>query len=990
MEGNSPYITNLVNSIIGVSVLAMPFCLKQCGIILGLGLLFGAAWLTYISCSMLSNSAFYKRRRTYEYLALYTLGPTGKFTVELSMIGMMLGTCIAFYVVIGDLSNGILSRFIDGADPHTLRVFTIIFCALCIALPLAMMKNLSVLSYFGFFSLTFYLAFVVVVILNAVSNGLLSWEWISKVNLWRPAGMFQCLPIFSLAYACQCQLFIVYDSLEEPSVRRIEDIVSSAIKFVTVVYMSVGFFGYTTYQEHIAGNLLVSFPSNMLLDFIKLGFAMSVVLGFPLIIFPCRQSIHTLFFGKPVGEGLQPNTYIPPFLFKSITLTIVLSTMTVAIMIPNGRPHGQGAGDEDCPTDEVEGHDHGDHEDEDDHSDHEGHDHGDMGHGSEYDGKEGACPSSSHTFDGKHSYLTIMEEAPSFKNISACSYLTTDKQGLVPGVLGSLQHSEKASNFAVLGEKFGKNYIIRVNLEGQTRKFVTSFPTSTELHMCMVSSVADNTVTLFLNGKKTRTLKFPRLIGIPQGGVITIGKIENDKYPMYKGTIRNFMMWDRGLSEAEILKIVTMNHCPAGAKVTLLESEVVPQKDNVPSDACMGDEYTFDNSGDKVEYVEASQSISKMKFVTICVKVTTNMFGVIPGTIASYATKNQPEMISVGGGLDKDGAELRITVEGKSQILDGQFAPNTAYRFCLVYHLPHGHVVTHVDGRKARELQFSTMGYLPGGGSIIIGQHQRKLSGCFDKSKAYNGKLAEFTVWDRALTSEELMEMATKSICPTDAIVMSDRKNVVPHGKFYTYATCPSADFTLSNGPSITEYIVASQTIPDLDYVTTCSKVTTNAFGMIPGTIGSYATKDQPAGFMVGGEMGPNGPAFRVTVNGQSNVKDAQFMPNTEYSFCISLHLPHGHALTYINGRFSKDFEFKNPGSLAGNGKIIVGQKQGCVGGCFDAKSAFVGRVRDFTIWDRVLSVQEIAAIHDSNQCPTDQVVDSTTGNAQKVSKPAA
>nr|XP_039264895.1 putative sodium-coupled neutral amino acid transporter 10 isoform X3 [Styela clava] len=335
MEGNSPYITNLVNSIIGVSVLAMPFCLKQCGIILGLGLLFGAAWLTYISCSMLSNSAFYKRRRTYEYLALYTLGPTGKFTVELSMIGMMLGTCIAFYVVIGDLSNGILSRFIDGADPHTLRVFTIIFCALCIALPLAMMKNLSVLSYFGFFSLTFYLAFVVVVILNAVSNGLLSWEWISKVNLWRPAGMFQCLPIFSLAYACQCQLFIVYDSLEEPSVRRIEDIVSSAIKFVTVVYMSVGFFGYTTYQEHIAGNLLVSFPSNMLLDFIKLGFAMSVVLGFPLIIFPCRQSIHTLFFGKPVGEGLQPNTYIPPFLFKSITLTIVLSTMTVAIMIPN-------------------------------------------------------------------------------------------------------------------------------------------------------------------------------------------------------------------------------------------------------------------------------------------------------------------------------------------------------------------------------------------------------------------------------------------------------------------------------------------------------------------------------------------------------------------------------------------------------------------------------------------------------------------------------
>lgn len=335
MEGNSPYITNLVNSIIGVSVLAMPFCMKQCGIILGLGLLLSAAWLTYLSCSMLASSAYQKRRRSYEYLALFTLGPTGKFAVELSMIGLMLGTCIAFYVVIGDLSYGTIAKFVPGADPSTLRMYTIIFTALCIALPLGNMKNLSVLSYFGFVSLLFYSAFLVVVILNAVSNGLLNWEWLHKVNWWRPAGIFQCLPIFSLAYACQCQLFIVYSSLEEPTVHRVEDIVFGAIRFVTVAYMSIGFFGYTTYHEAIAGNLLLNFPSNALLDFIKMGFAMSVVLGFPLMISPCRQSIHTLIFAQPAGEGMQTTTYIPPFLFKSITVGIVTLTMFIAIVIPN-------------------------------------------------------------------------------------------------------------------------------------------------------------------------------------------------------------------------------------------------------------------------------------------------------------------------------------------------------------------------------------------------------------------------------------------------------------------------------------------------------------------------------------------------------------------------------------------------------------------------------------------------------------------------------
>lgn len=78
--------------------------------------------------------------------------------------------------------------------------------------------------------------------MNAVSNGLLNWMWWDDVILWRPAGIFQCLPIFSLAFACQCQLFIVYDSLEEPSIRRIESIVSHAIKFVSVVYMTVSYF----------------------------------------------------------------------------------------------------------------------------------------------------------------------------------------------------------------------------------------------------------------------------------------------------------------------------------------------------------------------------------------------------------------------------------------------------------------------------------------------------------------------------------------------------------------------------------------------------------------------------------------------------------------------------------------------------------------------------------------------------------------------------
>ncbi|XP_076815866.1 uncharacterized protein LOC143461847 [Clavelina lepadiformis] len=334
MESNAPYVTNLVNSIIGVSVLAMPFCMKKCGLLLGLGLLIGMSWLTYISCNMLVQSAVYKKRRTYEYLAFYTIGPSGKFLVELSMIGLMLGTCVAFYVIIGDLATQILSNFV-GASAIQLRTYAIVFCALCVALPLGLMKNLSVLGFIGFFSLIFYCIFVCVMFANSLSSGLLTFDWIHKIELFKPSGVFQCLPIFGLAYACQCQLFVVYDSLENVSIMRMENIVVTSLKIVTSVYCMVAILGYQSFLDQVEGNVLKNFSPNVMLELIKLGFAVSVVVGFPLMIFPCRQSIHTLFFSKQPGDGIATTTYIEPFTFKAITLCIVLSTMMVAVFIPN-------------------------------------------------------------------------------------------------------------------------------------------------------------------------------------------------------------------------------------------------------------------------------------------------------------------------------------------------------------------------------------------------------------------------------------------------------------------------------------------------------------------------------------------------------------------------------------------------------------------------------------------------------------------------------
>ena len=72
----------------------MPFCMAQCGLVLGLLVLLFCGVMTLQSSLMLIKSAKSKNKKTYEYLAQACFGSTGKFAIEFAQIGLMLGTCI--------------------------------------------------------------------------------------------------------------------------------------------------------------------------------------------------------------------------------------------------------------------------------------------------------------------------------------------------------------------------------------------------------------------------------------------------------------------------------------------------------------------------------------------------------------------------------------------------------------------------------------------------------------------------------------------------------------------------------------------------------------------------------------------------------------------------------------------------------------------------------------------------------------------------------
>ncbi|XP_049958415.1 putative sodium-coupled neutral amino acid transporter 10 [Schistocerca serialis cubense] len=325
----------LANSIIGVSVLAMPFCFKQCGIILSIVMLLLSSMLSRYACHYLLKAAIMARRRNFEFLAFHAYGPTGKFLVELCIIGFLMGTCIAFFVVVGDLGPAIVAKTLGVDDSSRLRSSVLVGLALFVVLPLGLLRNVDSLSAISMATIGFYVCLVLKVVVEALPH-LLAGDWMEKVHLWRPSGIMQCIPIFSMALSCQTQLFEIYESLYNASLDRMNDVIKAAINMCTGVYICVGFFGYVAFcTQNFTGNILMSFAPTTSSEIFKLGFVLSVAVSFPLVIFPCRASLYSLLFRRAIVYHEGASSHIPENRFKWITIFLVGASLGVGLLIPN-------------------------------------------------------------------------------------------------------------------------------------------------------------------------------------------------------------------------------------------------------------------------------------------------------------------------------------------------------------------------------------------------------------------------------------------------------------------------------------------------------------------------------------------------------------------------------------------------------------------------------------------------------------------------------
>ncbi|XP_050068701.1 putative sodium-coupled neutral amino acid transporter 10 [Anopheles maculipalpis] len=331
METNTVQTVTLTNSIIGVGILSMPFCFQRCGIVLSIVLLLLSSYVTRLVCSYMVKSAIISRRKNFEQIAFYAFGSGGKLLVELCVVGYLLGTCIAYFVVVGDLGPQITAKILSMHESDSLRTWVMIVVTIVCIIPLGMLRNVDSLASVCTASLGFYLCLVLKVVSES-SEKFQHTGWFERLDLWNWDGILQCMPIFTMALSCQMQIFEVYATMPTTSLDKMSRVIRQSTNICTMIYVAIGFFGYVAFNGHrFSGNILVDFTPSFASDIIKMGFVLSVAFSFPLAIFPCRVSLYSLLY-KRASDG---HMYIPESKFRPLTIAIVVVALIFGLLIPS-------------------------------------------------------------------------------------------------------------------------------------------------------------------------------------------------------------------------------------------------------------------------------------------------------------------------------------------------------------------------------------------------------------------------------------------------------------------------------------------------------------------------------------------------------------------------------------------------------------------------------------------------------------------------------
>ncbi|KAF3831099.1 hypothetical protein GH733_002337 [Mirounga leonina] len=212
-------------------------------------------------------------------------------------------------------SPSVMSWYLDG------QTLLIIICV-GIVFPLALLPKIGFLGYTSSLSF-FFMVFFALVISNATDDCKPKLFHFSKESVY-------AIPTMAFSFLCHTSVLPIYCELQSPSKKRMQNVTHTAIALSFLIYFISALFGYLTFYDKVASELLQGYstylPHDVVIMTVKLCILFAVLLTVPLIHFPARKALMMMFFSN------FPFSWIRHSL---ITLAVNIIIVLLALYVPD-------------------------------------------------------------------------------------------------------------------------------------------------------------------------------------------------------------------------------------------------------------------------------------------------------------------------------------------------------------------------------------------------------------------------------------------------------------------------------------------------------------------------------------------------------------------------------------------------------------------------------------------------------------------------------
>ncbi|KAM8799264.1 solute carrier family 38 member 8 [Eudromia elegans] len=338
----------MLKSALGAGLLNFPWAFNKAGGVMPAVLVeLGSLVFLVSGLAVLGYASSLSTQSTYQGVIREVCGAAAGKLCELCFILNLFMISVAFLRVVGDQLEKLCDSFYPnstlgagGPSPQHWYVdqrFTLSALCVLVIFPLSVPKEIGFQKYSSILGTlaACYLTVVIVVkyYLQGESPGWRQPPHTAGTPSW--AAMFSVIPTICFGFQCHEACVAIYSSMRNRNFAHWVAVSVLSMLICLLIYTLTGLYGYLTFGEDVAADILMSYPGNDAVVIVaRLLFGISIVTIYPIVVLLGRSVIRDVWVNPkrgavPASEASERRTRV------ALTVSWIAATLVIALFVPD-------------------------------------------------------------------------------------------------------------------------------------------------------------------------------------------------------------------------------------------------------------------------------------------------------------------------------------------------------------------------------------------------------------------------------------------------------------------------------------------------------------------------------------------------------------------------------------------------------------------------------------------------------------------------------